>query len=60
MKYQVVVVVVSGGLVGFGVHGVLVKDVVGCGERMGGGMGDDGEEGGLWCGWWGGWCAVKF
>ena len=29
--------------VGFGVHGVLVRDV-------GSGMGDGGEEGGLWCG----------
>ena len=30
---------------------VLVRDVVGGGGRMGGGMGDSGEEGGLWCGW---------
>ena len=36
--------------VGFGMHGVMVRDVVG------GGMGDGGEEGGLWCGW----CAGKF
>ena len=42
--------------VGFGVHGVLVRDVVGDGGAMGGGMGDGGEEGGLWCGW----CAGKF
>ena len=46
--------------VGFGVHGVLVRNVVGGGGRMGGGMGDGGEEGGLWCGWWVGWCAGKF
>ena len=37
--------------VGFGVHGVLVRDVGG-GGRMGGGMGDGGEEGG--------WCTGKF
>ena len=49
---------------GFGVHGVLLRDVVGGGERMGGGMGDVDEEGGLWCQWWGGdgwgwwWCWV--
>ena len=42
--------------VGFGVHGVLVRDVVSGGGRMGGGMGDGGEEGGLWCGRSGGWC----
>ena len=42
--------------VGFGVHGVLMRDVVGSGGRMGGGMGDGGEEGRLWCGW----CAGKF
>ena len=42
--------------VGFGVCGVLMRDVVGGGERMGDGMGDGGEEGGLWCGW----CAGKF
>ena len=40
----------------FGMHGVLVRDVMGGGGRMGGGMGDGGEEGGLWCGW----CAGKF
>ena len=33
-------------VVGFGVHGVLVRDVVCGGERIGGGMGDGGEEGG--------------
>ena len=47
-------------VVGFGVHGVLVRDVVGGGGRTGGGMGDGGEEGGLWCAWWGGRCAAKF
>ena len=36
----------GGSLGGFGVHGVLVRDVVGGGGRMGGGMGDGGEEGG--------------
>ena len=46
--------------VGFGVHGVLVRDVVGGGGRMFCGMGNGGEEGGLWCGWWVGWCAGKF
>ena len=30
--------------VGFGVHGVMVRDVVAGGGRMGGGMGDGGEE----------------
>ena len=38
--------------VGFGVHSVLGRDVVGGGRRMGGGMGDGGEEGG--------WCTGKF
>ena len=42
--------------VGFGVHGVLVRDVVGDGGRMGGGMGDGCKEGGFWCGW----CACEF
>ena len=42
--------------VGFGVHGVLVRDVVDGGGRMAGDMGDGGEEGGLW--FW--WCAGKF
>ena len=46
--------------VGFGVCGVLVRDVVGGGGSMDGGMADGVEEGGLWCGWWGGWCAGKF
>ena len=48
-----------GGL-GFGVPGVLVRDVVGGGGRMGGGMGDGGEEGELWCGWWVGGVLVSF
>ena len=56
----VVVVVVVVVWVGFGVHGVLVRDIVGGGGRMGGGKGDGGEKGGLWCGWWSGWCAGKF
>ena len=30
---------------------VLVRDVVGVAGRMGGGMGDGGEEGGLWWLW---------
>ena len=56
----VVVVVVVVEWVGFGVCGVLVRDVLCGGGRMGGGMGDGSEEGGLLCGWWGGWYAGKF
>ena len=48
MEWRVVEVV----WVGFGVHGVLVRNVGG-GGRMDGGMGDGGKEGGLWCRWWG-------
>ena len=55
-RVEVVVVV----WVGFGVHDVLVRDVVGSGWKMGGGMGDGDEEGGLLCGCWDGWCAGKF
>ena len=36
-----------------GVRGVLVRDVVGGGGRVGGGMGD-----GVLSGWKGGWCAM--
>ena len=39
---------------GQGVSGVLVRDVVDGGKRLGGGMAD-----GVLSGWWGGWCAVK-